>query len=85
MLPEHGVVLVVTDEQGCEACFGFFQFPEHVTDMNGAILAETGLGGRWWFRDFVDSPDSRYRAIVKRFEKRGFVRVVKDEFTRRSS
>jgi hypothetical protein len=80
LFPEHGVVLVVTDERGCEACFGFFQFPEHVTDMNGAILADTGLGSRWWFRDFVDSADSRYRTIVKRFEERGFVLSVKDEF-----
>ena len=80
IFPQHGVVLVVTDERGCEACFGFFQFPEHVTDIHGAILADTGLEGRWWFRDFVDSPDPRYRAIVRRFEERGFVRVVKDEF-----
>ena len=80
LFPEHGVVLVVTDERGCETCFGFFKFPEHVTDMNGAILADTGLGSRWWFRDFVYSPDPRYRTIVKRFEERGFVRVVKDEF-----
>ena len=27
LFPEHGVVLVVTDERGCEACFGFFKFP----------------------------------------------------------
>ena len=80
LFPQHGVVLVATDERGCEACFGFFQFPEHITDIHGAILADTGLEGRWWFRDFVDSPDPRYRTIVKRFEERGFVRVVKDEF-----
>jgi hypothetical protein len=80
LFPERAVVLVVTDERGCEACFGFFQFPEHITDIHGAILADTGLEGRWWFRDFVDSPDSRYRAIVAKFSERGFVRVVKDEF-----
>jgi hypothetical protein len=80
LFPERAVVLVATDERGCEACFGFFQFPEHITDIHGAILADTGLEGRWWFRDFVDSPDPRYRTIVKRFEERGFVRVVKDEF-----
>jgi hypothetical protein len=80
LYPEHGVVLVVTDERECEACFGFFQFPEHVTDMNGAILADTGLERRWWFRDFVDSPDPRYRAIVAKFNERGFVQAVKVEF-----
>ena len=80
LFPQHGVVLVVTDERGCETCFGFFQFPEHVIDIDGAILADTGLQGRWWFRDFVDSPDPRYRAIVGKFRERGFVRTVNDEY-----
>ena len=80
LFPQHGVVLVVTDKRGCEACFGFFKFPEHVIDIHGSPLADTGLEGRWWFRDFLDSPDPRYRAIVARFQERGFVRVVKDEF-----
>lgn len=78
--PEHGVVLIVTDEQGCEASFGFFKFPEHVIDIHGAILADTGLEGRWWFRDFVDSPDPRFRSIVSLFEKAGYGQKVKDEF-----
>ena len=82
MFPEHGVVFVVTDEQGCESCFGFFQFPEHIIDINAAILADTGLDGWRWFRDFVDSPDQRYREIVVKFQERGLVRVVKDEFAR---
>jgi hypothetical protein len=80
LFPDQGVVLVVTDERGCESCFGFFRFPERIIDIHGAILAVTGLGGRWWFCDFVDSPDSRYRTIVKRFQERGFVLSVKDEF-----
>lgn len=80
LIPEHGVVLVMTDEQGCEACFGFFKFPDHVIDIHGSILADTGLEGRWWFRDFVDSPDPRYREIVRRFEAAGYSNWVKDEF-----
>lgn len=76
LFPQRAVVLVVNDEKGCVACFGFFQFPEHITDMNGAILADIHMGGRWWFRDFVDSPDPRYRAIVAKFGERGFVRTV---------
>ena len=80
LFPQHGVVLVATDERGCEACFGFFKFPEHITDIHGAMLADTGLEGRWWFRDFVDSPDPRYRAIVAKFSERGFARSMKDEF-----
>ena len=80
LFPERAVVLVVTDERGCESCFGFFQFPEHVTDIHGAILADTGLEGRWWFRNFVDSPDSRYRTLVAKFQERGFARTARDEF-----
>jgi len=80
VFPKHGVVLVVTDERGCEACFGFFKFPKYITDIHGAILAATGLQGRWWFRDFVDSPDPRYRTIIKRFEERGFAQSMRDEY-----
>jgi hypothetical protein len=51
-----------------------------VIDIHGSILADTNLEGRWWFRDFVDSPDPRYRKIVEQFKARGFVHTVKDEF-----
>ncbi len=80
LIPEHGVVLVVTDAQGCEACFGFFKFPELVIDIHGSILADTGLKSRWWFRDFVDSPDPRYREIVQQFKAAGYAKRVKDEY-----
>lgn len=59
MVPRHGVVLVVTDEHGCESCFGFLKFSEHIVDFHGNVPAETGVGHRWWFRDFVDSPQRR--------------------------
>ena len=80
LFPQQGVVLVVTDERGCETCFGFFKYPEHITDIHGAILADTGLGSRWWFRDFVSSPDPRYRTIVAKFQDRGFLRSVRDDY-----
>ena len=80
LIPRNGVVLVVTDEHCCEACFGFFKFPEHVIDIHGAIIADTRLEGRWWFRDFVNSPDPRYQEIVNRFKAAGFATQVKDEF-----
>lgn len=78
--PNKGVVLVVTDEQGRETSFGFFQFPEHIKDVHGKTLAETGLAGRWHFRDFVDSPDIRFRKIVRLFAEAGYVDKEKDEF-----
>jgi len=80
LLPTNGVVLVVTDEQGCETLFGFFQYPERVKDVHGHTLAETGLAGRWHLSQFVDSPDTRFREIVRLFTKAGFLESEKDEF-----
>ena len=78
--PSAGVVLVVTDERGCEAIFGFMKFPEKVKDTRGGVVVETGLKGDWWFRDHVKSPDPRYREIVHRFRDAGFVEEEVDEF-----
>jgi hypothetical protein len=78
--PSSGVVLVVTDEGGCETIFGFMRFPEAVRDARGAVVAETGLKGGWWFRDFVKSPDTRFREIVRRFRDAGFVGEEVDEY-----
>lgn len=80
LLPTNGVLLVVTDEQGCETLFGFFQYAEYVKDVHGSTLAETGLAGRWHLSQFVDSPDMRFRKIVRLFAKDGFVESEKDEF-----
>jgi hypothetical protein len=80
LLPTGGVVLVVTDEHGCETAFGFFQYAEAVKDIHGRTLAETGLAGRWHFSEFVDSPDRRFREIVGLFAANGYVAKEKDEF-----
>ena len=80
LLPSNGVVLVVTDEHGCETVFGFFQFAETVKDIQGRTLAETGLAGRWHFSEFVDSPDPRFREMVALFAGGGYVASEKDEY-----
>lgn len=80
LVPERGIVLVVTDERHCEACFGFLQFADRVSDIHGQVLAETSFGKQWVFRDFVDSPDTRYRQIVKRFAEAGYVTKERDEY-----
>jgi len=80
LVPERGVVLVVTDERGREVCFGFFKFPVHITDIHGNILAQTNFAGAWVFRDFVDTPDPRYREIVCQFAEAGYVTQEKDEY-----
>lgn len=80
VLPTHGVVLVVTDEHRCETIFGFFRYPEAVKDSQGGIVAETSAGGRWQSSDFVDSPDPRFRKLVRLFADAGFVAGQNDEF-----
>ena len=79
--PSNGVLLILTNEQDREVIFGFFQYPDTVRDVGGKIVAETRLGGAWSFRDFVGSPDPRYRAVVKRFAEVGYLEAEKDEFS----
>lgn len=80
IIPERGVALIVTDERKCESVFGFFKYPSAVLDMNQRAIVSTGVGTRWVFSDFVDSPDPRYREIVKLFAAAGYVEAEKDEF-----
>ncbi len=80
LIPESGVFLVLTDERGRESCFGFFKFPKEILDTHGRSIVPTGFDGAWSFRDFVDSPDPRYREIVRRFETAGYAKWVKDEY-----
>lgn len=80
LAPERAVVLVVTDAQGCETVFGFARYPATLRDINGRNIMETPIGDRWFFRDFVDSPDPRLRAIVKLFAEAGYLEAEKDEF-----
>ena len=80
VIPAQGVFLVVTDRQQCETIFGFFRYPDDIPDIHGKTIAQTGLKQRWVFRNFVDSPDPRFRDIVRRFADAGFVESVKDEY-----
>jgi hypothetical protein len=84
LLPANGVILVVTDKRGCETLFGFFRYAASVKDFNGRTLAETGLAGRWHLSQFVDSPDPRFREIVRLFAEGGFLESQKDEFQPRT-
>ncbi len=80
VIPDRGVVLVVTDERKREVVFGFLKYPAELKDLNGKKIASTGTNGRWHFRDFVDSSDVRFRTIVKRFAEAGYVEAELDEF-----
>jgi hypothetical protein len=81
VIPKRGVVLVVTDAQKRETIFGFFQFPAMLQDLNGKDVITAHQGGRWMFQNFVNSPDSRFRKIVKRFTDAGYNEFEMDEFT----
>ncbi len=80
LAPERAVILVVTDERGCESVFGFARYPETLQDINGRAILKTPVGDRWYFRNFLDSPDPRFRKIVKRFADAGYLETEHDEF-----
>ena len=80
LIPEHGVALVVTDEKKQETIFGFLRYPKILTDTNGKKILDTGVGDDWRYADFVDSPDPRYRAIVKKFTEAGYLKESIDEY-----
>lgn len=80
VIPQQGVLLIVTNEQGHESAFGFFRFPVGLKDPNGRDVVKTGADTQWLFSDFVDSPDPRYRKIVKLFKDAGYVEKERDEF-----
>ncbi|MCU0784943.1 MAG: hypothetical protein MUF81_13050 [Verrucomicrobia bacterium] len=82
LAPERAVILMVTDERKCETVFGLARYPETLRDINGRALLKTPVGDRWYFRDFVDSPDPRFRKIVKRFAEAGYVEAESDEFAK---
>lgn len=81
LCPEHGVVLVVTDQRGVESSFGFFRYPSAILDENGHEIMRVTNAGRWSFREFLKSPDPRYRSIVRHFAEAGFLAEERDDFT----
>jgi hypothetical protein len=85
LVPVRAVVLVVTDTAGCESCFGFMQFPGCLLDESGARVMPLPSGDNWMFKDCIDTPDPRYRAIVREFERAGYLVFSTDEFARADS
>jgi len=81
LVPVRAVALVVTDASGCESCFGFVQFPESLVDESGATIMPLPFGEQWVFKDYIDTPDPRYRAIVREFDQAGYLASSNDEFT----
>jgi hypothetical protein len=80
LVPKQGVILAVTDERKQEIVFGFLRYPKTLTDTNGKKILDTKVGGDWRYQDFVDSPDPRYRVIVKKFADAGYLEESIDEY-----
>jgi hypothetical protein len=79
-MPKRAVLLIVAPGQPQAAGFGFLQFPTVLLDLNGREVMKTGMSNRWGLQSFVDSPDKRYRKIVRRFGEAGYLELEKDEF-----
>jgi len=80
LAPEHGVLLVVTDAEGRESVFGFFRYPRVIRDRDGREIMPVPGDGAWVSGNFVNSPDQRYRALVRRFAAAGYLASELDEF-----
>lgn len=80
LCPDHGVVLVVTDQRGVESAFGFFHYPSAILDEKGHEIMRITNAGGWSFSEFLKSSDARYRSIVRRFAAAGFLAEERDDF-----
>jgi len=49
-------------------------------DLNDRDVVATHQGDRWNFQSFVNSPDIRFRQIVKLFAAAGYLDAERDEF-----
>jgi hypothetical protein len=83
VFPVSGVILVVVNETGLETTLGFLRFPQSLTGTAGdgeRVSIQDPVGTDWQFRHRVQSPDPRYRALVRDFAEAGFLVMEKDEF-----
>lgn len=81
--PTSGVILVVVNEAGHEATFGFLKFPlsiAGIADDGSRVLVEPPGWSDWQFHQRVQSPDPRYRALVRDFADAGFLASEEDEY-----
>jgi hypothetical protein len=79
-MPERAVFLFVRAGEEEAVGFGFVQLPAVLVDLNGKEVLKTLFGDRWVLESSVNSPDERYRKIVRRFADAGYLDLEKDEF-----
>jgi hypothetical protein len=83
VFPVSGVILVVVNETGLETTFGFLRFPQSLTGTAGdgtLVSIQNPAGTDWQFRHRVQSPDPRYRALVRDFAEAGYLAMERDEY-----
>jgi hypothetical protein len=85
LCPEHGVLLIVTNERGAESAFGFFRYPLWILDSDRERVMPGPGNGAWSYQTFLKTPDPRYRRIVRHFSVAGFLREETDDFAVRTS
>jgi hypothetical protein len=81
--PTNGVILVVVNEAGHETTFGFLEFPPSIAGVaedGSKVPIENPVGADWKFHQRVQSPDPRYRALVRVFADAGFLESEEDEY-----
>jgi len=81
--PTSGVILVVVNEAGHETTFGFLKFPPSIVGIaedGSKVLIEDPVRSDWRFHQRVQSPDPRYRALVRDFADAGFLASEEDDY-----
>lgn len=81
--PASGVILVVVNEAGHEATFGFLKFPQTIAGIaedGSRVLFEPPGCSDWQFQQRVQSPDPRYRALIRDFAEAGFLASTEDDY-----
>jgi len=83
IFPVDGILLVVVNQTGLETTFGFLRFPKLIVGMddNGTeVRMEYPVGSDWQFRQWVQSPDPRYRKLVSLFAAGGYLADERDDY-----
>lgn len=80
LAPVFGCFLVVADERRVESVFGFFRYPQELIAESGSLVMHSPLGNAWQGSGCIDSPDRRYRSLVRRFAEAGYLEYEHDEF-----
>lgn len=82
VVPEAGVLLILTDEQRQEIVFGFLSYPKVLLEQDSAEPIPVPTKGHWVFEQFLKSSDPRYRAIIRLFAAQGFLEHEMDDYSR---